>query len=253
VIALSRAAVTYRGEGGPHPALAGVDLSIARGEPFVIIGPSGCGKTTLLYLLAGLVAPSSGTAEVAGLPVAGPRRETSLILQQHGLFPWKNAADNVALGLTLRHVPRAERETRVRALMEELRIADVAKSFPAQLSGGQRQRVAIARSLATAPDLLLMDEPFSSLDLLTREQMQDLLLALWREKAFTFVLVTHGIEEAAFLGRRIAVLSPRPGRVAALLDNPGAGDPAYRESPGFHRMGVAIRRALEGTLGGAGR
>lgn len=249
MISIAGASVTYRGQDGLHPALEGVDLSVSRGEPFVIIGPSGCGKTTLLYLLAGLVRPTLGEVRVAGAPLASPRRETSLILQQHGLFPWKDTAGNVALGLTLRGVPRKERRERAAGLLRDLGISDVARSFPGQLSGGQRQRAAIARSLATGPDLLLMDEPFSSLDAMTREQLQNLLLSLWRERSFTFVLVTHGIEEAAFLGRRIAVLSSRPGRVAALLENPGAGAPDYRESEEFHRVAVALRRALERAQG----
>ncbi len=246
MIRLAGISVAYPGSGSkPHQALGPVDLAIPRGGSCVVIGPSGCGKTTLLFALAGLLTPDAGTVAVDGEPVTGPRRATSLILQQHGLFPWKDALDNAALGLALRGVPRRERRERAMALLSELGIADVARSFPARMSGGQRQRAAIARSLATGPDLLLMDEPFSSLDAMTRESLQDLLLALWREHRFTFVLVTHSIEEAAFLGRTVVVLSSRPGRVQAVLDNPGALTEGARLGEGFHRASLSIRKALE--------
>jgi NitT/TauT family transport system ATP-binding protein len=222
-----------------------VDLSLEQGESCAIIGPTGCGKTTILFLLAGLLFPTSGSVSVGGSPLSGVRRDTSLILQQHGLFPWKNAAGNASLGLTIRKTEKKERARLTRALMERMDIWDIRLSYPAQLSGGQRQRVAIARSLVTDPDLLLMDEPFSALDALTRESLQDLLLELWTEKRFTFVLVTHSIEEAAFLGRRIAVLSPRPGRLVTILDNPLMGRADYRLSESFHDMCSDIRKTME--------
>lgn len=248
MIHLESVSITYQTDAGRHEALKGVDLSIDRGGSCVIIGPTGCGKTSLLYLLAGLQKPTSGHVIVNNTHLSGVRRETSLILQQHGLFPWKNALSNVSLGLTIRGIEKREREDRTRALMEKLGIWDVRRSYPAQLSGGQRQRVAIARSLATGPDFLLMDEPFSALDAITRESLQDILLQLWEEKGFTYVLVTHSIEEAVFLGKRIVVLSPRPGSTVKILDNPDMGESGHRMSPSFHAMCSEIRRILEDLL-----
>lgn len=246
MIHLDSVSVTYQTDAGNHEALAGVDLDVGRGAPCVIIGPTGCGKTTLLYLLAGLSQPTAGDVLVSGAPLTSVRRETSLILQQHGLFPWKNAFANAALGLTLRNAKKMETRERTGSLLKKLGIWDVRSSYPAQLSGGQRQRVAIARSLATDPDLLLMDEPFSALDAMTRESLQNLLLDLWLERGFTYVLITHSIEEAVFLGKRIAILSPRPGRIVRIIDNPCMGERSFRLSESFHSMCSEVRRTMEG-------
>lgn len=245
LISLQSVSVTYQTDAGIHEALKKVDLAVARGETCVIIGPTGCGKTSFLYLLAGLLEPTAGRVMVNGAPLTAIRRETSLILQHHGLFPWKNAFKNASLGLTLRGVEKREAYDRTRVLLEKLGIWDIRLSYPAQLSGGQRQRVAIARSLATEPDLLLMDEPFSALDAMTRESLQNLLLKLWQQEGFTFVLITHSIEEAVFLGKRIVILSPRPGRVIRVLDNPGMGEEKFRLSASYHAMCSDIRRIME--------
>jgi len=243
---LKDVSLTYQTDAGSHEALANVDLSLETGSSCVIIGPTGCGKSSLLYLLAGLVTPTRGQVSVNGQQLVSVRRTTSLILQQHGLFPWKNAFENASLGLTLRGIKRPQRTERIKALMEDVGIWDVRSSYPGQLSGGQRQRVAIARSLATEPDLLLMDEPFSALDSITRESLQNLLLGLWTQRAFTFVLVTHSIEEAVFLGRRILVLSARPGRLVKALDNPGMGEESFRFTEAFHWKCSEVRRIVEG-------
>ena len=243
---LNSVSVTYQTEAGDHNALSEVDLSLATGSSCVIIGPTGCGKSTLLYLLAGLVQPTSGQVIVDGEPLDSTRLSTSLILQQHGLFPWKNAFENACLGLTIRGVKKAQRSVTIKSLMEDVGIWDIRDSFPGQLSGGQRQRVAIARSLATEPDLLLMDEPFSALDSMTRESLQNLILGLWTRKKFTFVLVTHSIEEAVFLGNKIAVLSPRPGKLITILDNPNMGDKSYRLTEAYHLKCSEVRQIVEG-------
>jgi NitT/TauT family transport system ATP-binding protein len=246
LIHLDDVSVTYQTDAGDHSALTHVDLTLDTGSSCVVIGPTGSGKSSLLYLLAGLLKPTSGQVIVNGEPLLSARLSTSLILQQHGLFPWKNAFENASLGLTIRGVKKGEISATIKALMEDMGIWDVRDSFPGQLSGGQRQRVAIARSLATQPDLLLMDEPFSALDSMTRESLQNLILNLWNIRSFTFVLVTHSIEEAVFLGRRIVILSPRPGRLVSILDNPGMGEKSYRLTEEFHSKCSEIRQIVEG-------
>jgi NitT/TauT family transport system ATP-binding protein len=251
LLQLDSVSVTYSTPAGDHQALRHVDLTVENGGSCVIIGPTGCGKTSLLFLLAGLITPTEGQVSVNDSPLEGVRQETSLILQQHGLFPWKNAYANASLGLTLRDADSREIQSSIRKLMEEMGIWEVRESFPAQLSGGQRQRVAIVRSLATSPDLLLMDEPFSALDAMSRETLQDLVLGLWRERAFTFVLVTHSIEEAVFLGKRIVVMSPRPGRITHLVHNPEMGDHGFRLTRAFHDKCTELRRLMENPGTGA--
>jgi NitT/TauT family transport system ATP-binding protein len=236
---------------GGLPVLQDISLSVPAGGSLAVIGPSGCGKTTLLYNLAGLRRPNSGRILVGGVEVHGPREKTAVILQHYGLFPWKTVNENAGLGLRIRGVPGNERSRRLRPILEDLGIAELGDRFPRQLSGGQRQRVAIARALAMDPDLLIMDEPFSSLDALTRETHQNLLLSLWREKGITLVLVTHSIEEAAFLGQEIVILSERPARVGCVLSNPGVGTENYRSQPAFQQLGTELRDLLKGTTNGA--
>jgi NitT/TauT family transport system ATP-binding protein len=242
--------VTYRGIDSDVRALDGVDLSLAGGESVAVIGPSGCGKSTLLLTVAGLLAPTSGTVSVAGSPVAGPRLRTALILQDFGLLPWKTVLANAELGLLIRHHPAAERRRRALGALERVGLAEFAGAYPAELSGGMRQRLALARALALDADLLLMDEPLSALDALTREDLQDLLLALWRDRGHTAILVTHSIEEAVYLGRTVLVMSQRPGRIAAVVENPRMGEPGHRLTPEFYATCAQLRTLLaaEGAL-----
>jgi NitT/TauT family transport system ATP-binding protein len=243
-VAIRGLEVVYEGVDQRVDALGGVDLELGDGEPVAVIGPSGCGKSTLLLALAGLVTPTRGEVEVDGRPVTGSRLHTALILQDFGLFPWKTAYHNAALGLEIRGLPAAERERRTAEALERVDLAEFAGSYPGELSGGMRQRIAVARALALDADLLLMDEPLSALDALTRESLQGLLLELWRQRGFTSLLVTHSIEEAVFLGRRVVVLSPRPGRVHAIVDNPGIGEPAYRSTESFYEKCAELRGVL---------
>lgn len=245
--------VTYEGIDRRVDALDALSLSVLDGEPVSVIGPSGCGKSTLLLAIAGLVMPGSGSLLVGGTPVDGPRLHTALILQDFGLLPWKTVEHNAGLGLEIRHVPSAERAERVGNALERVGLADFSSAYPAELSGGMRQRLALARALALEADLLLMDEPLSALDALTREDLQRLLLEIWRQRGHTSVLVTHSIEEAIFLGRRVIVLTPRPGRVAAIVDNPEMGDADFRNTPAFYERCAELRRLLaaEGALEGA--
>jgi NitT/TauT family transport system ATP-binding protein len=245
-----RIGVVYQGLAGAVSALGEFDLDVADGEPISIVGPSGCGKSTLLLAVAGLVRPNTGSIEVGGEAVRGPRLRTALILQDFGLLPWKTVSHNAALGLTLRRVRPTEAARRAEEALDRVGLSDFARAYPGELSGGMRQRLALARALALDADLLLLDEPLSALDALTREDLQGLLLELWRQRRPALLLVTHSIEEAVFLGRRIIVLTPRPGRVAAVLDNPGMGDADYRATPEFYGRCAELRRLLaaEGAL-----
>ena len=232
------------------PIFRGFSWSVDRGDSWAIIGPSGCGKTTLLYLLTSLRQPASGSVTVGGGPVLKPRRKTGLILQHYGLLPWATVAENVALGLQIRAVAPADRQRTVETWLARLGIADVAAKYPGQVSGGQGQRTAIARTLALEPDLLLMDEPFSSLDALTREGLQNLVVELGLEGSLTTVLVTHSIEEAVFLGRKIMVLPAPPIAAAHVIANPDAGDVAYRGRREFYPRCNQVRRAVERAMAG---
>lgn len=246
--ALELAGVTheYEGSGRPVRALDALSLTVARGEPVAVIGPSGCGKSTALLLAAGLLAPTAGAVRVAGGELRGVRRETALILQEYGLLPWKTVADNAALGLIVRGESRGAARAAVGAALERVGLAEFASAYPGELSGGMRQRLALARAIALEADLLLMDEPLSALDALTREDLQDVLLDLWRRRGHAQVLVTHSIEEAVFLGRRVLVMTPRPGRIAAVVDNPEMGEAGYRASALFHERCVELRALLAG-------
>jgi len=243
IIAASSVSYTYRQPNATVRALAGVSFELPKASSCAVIGPSGCGKTTLLYLLAGLLAPESGSVLVAGRPAAAGQG-TSLILQDYGLLPWKTVWDNARLGLQVRREPREKQEDKVRDVLDFLGLAGLERHYPAQLSGGQRQRVAIARSLATDPDLLLMDEPLSSLDALTREELQDTIVDILGGGNLSFVLVTHSIEEAVYLGQRILVMSGPPGRVVETIDNGSAGRKSYRGTREFHRQCDHLRALL---------
>ena len=248
--------VTFADTGGDAPlhAVADVSLRVEDGQSVALIGPSGCGKSTLLRLACGLAAPTAGEVLVDGEVLTRPRRGTALILQDFGLLPWKNVYRNAELGLKVAGVPAAERRERTRAALERVGLADFARSWPGQLSGGMKQRLAIARALAQDADILLMDEPLSALDALLREQLQDTLLALWQANRPTQVLVTHSIEEAVYLGQRIVVLSPRPGRIHAVVDNLRVGEAGWRSTEAFFEQCTRVRTLLdEGTATGGVR
>jgi ABC-type nitrate/sulfonate/bicarbonate transport system ATPase subunit len=236
---------------------AGFNWEVTRGESWAVLGPSGCGKSTLLSLVAGLLFPTAGSILVADEPLRRPRPHTGLIIQDYGLLPWATVRENAALGLRLRnfygpdgiHAPRDYQPTlNVDPWLERLGLLEVADRYPAKISGGQRQRTAIARTLALHPDLLLMDEPFSSLDAPTRESMQRLTLELRAEVGLTLVTVTHAIEEAAVLGQRILLFGQAPAREVVVLENPGVGEVDHRESEDFR----AVCRELRARMGGVG-
>ncbi|MBF8020686.1 taurine ABC transporter ATP-binding subunit [Klebsiella pneumoniae] len=202
---------------GGKPALADIHLTLASGELLVVLGPSGCGKTTLLNLIAGFVPYQHGSITLEGQQVTGPGAERGVVFQNEGLLPWRNVQDNVALGLQLAGVDKAQRRQAAAQMLKKVGLEGAEKRFIWQLSGGQRQRVGIARALAANPQLLLLDEPFGALDAFTREQMQTLLLKLWHETGKQVLLITHDIEEAIFMATELVLLSPGPGRVVERL------------------------------------
>jgi ABC-type nitrate/sulfonate/bicarbonate transport system ATPase subunit len=226
------------------PVLRDIRFQLRPEETLVILGPSGCGKTTLLHLICGMQTPDSGQVTVNGTRVSRPTPDIALILQDFGLLPWKTLLQNVALGLKIQGVGRRERHRRALDLLNEMGLADRKNEYPAVLSGGEQQRVAIARAYASKPRLLLMDEPFSSLDAITREKLQDTLLRTWRDSSVPFLLVTHSVEEAAFLGKRIMILAGTPAEIKADFSNPGFGSPAYRQSREYYRLVRQIRQQM---------
>lgn len=240
------------------PIFDGFNWQVLPDETWAVIGPSGCGKSTLLYILAGLQHPSSGEVWIGGQELTRPRPRTGLVLQDYGLLPWVTVAQNAALGLRIQrfygpdghHAPMGSRiqsdeiSRRVGFWLERLGISDLRDQYPAQLSGGQRQRAAIARTLAMNPDLLLMDEPFSSLDTLTREDLERLTLELRVETGVTTIIVTHNIEEAVYLGQRLLLLRQPPHRETMIVDNPGAGHVDYRRHAAFQDRCNQIRNLL---------
>jgi len=202
--------------GGRLLALDGIDLQITGAEIVALIGPNGCGKSTLLRAIGGLLRPARGAVELDGLPVVGPDPRIGLVFQEPRLLPWRSAADNITYPLELAGWPAARREARLAELVDLVRLDPSAiASRPFELSGGTGQRVALARALALQPEVLLLDEPFSQLDALTRERFDLELLALWDRSATTTMLVTHNIAEAILIADRVIVLSTRPGRVVA--------------------------------------
>ena len=231
-------------------ALEDITLDVAAGELLTLVGPSGSGKTTLLDILGGLSEPTTGGVLVDGRPVTGPGLDRGIVFQQYALFPWRTALANVAFGLEAPQFRRQglgkkERLERAREYLALVGLGGSEERYPHELSGGMKQRVAIARSLAYEPGILLMDEPFAALDAQTREQLQDELLRIWSATGTTAVFITHGIEEAVYLGQRVAVLSSRPGRLKAVVevdlgDRTVGADRDLRSAPEF----VAYRHRL---------
>ncbi len=236
-------------------ALDGIDLEVAPREIVAIIGPNGSGKSTLLRIVGGLLAADAGTVEIDGRPVVGPDRAVGFVFQEPRLLPWRDVRSNVAYPLELAGVERAAREARADALLGLVGLDGFAAARPHRLSGGMRQRAAIARALALEPSVLLLDEPFSALDALTRERFDIELLDIWARTAATVVLVTHSIPEAVLLADRTVVLSRRPGRVVATVTS-GLGRPrtlADLGDPALTAAAARIRAALEDDAGsGAG-
>jgi NitT/TauT family transport system ATP-binding protein len=204
----------YDTPGGTVPGVRGVSFGIAASEFLCIVGPSGCGKSTLLNIIAGFITPTSGEIRIGGAPVKGYGMDRGVVFQDFAqLFPWRTALGNVAFGLEMKGVPKAEREVIALEQLRLVKLENFARSYPHHLSGGMQQRVAIARALAYNPAVLLMDEPFAALDALTRDDMQQLLADVWRTTRKTVIYVTHNVAEAVYLADRVVVMTPHPGTV----------------------------------------
>jgi len=238
--------MVYPNGNGGLRALDRVSFMAERNSLVCVVGPSGCGKSTLLRLLGGLLQPTSGEVQFEGRRVEGPRRRIGFVFQQASLMPWRTALENIALPLELQGVNSTDQSERSAGLLDLVGLRGFEASLPRDLSGGMAQRVAIARSLVHGPELLLLDEPFGSLDALTRERMAFELLRIWRARTVTIVMVTHSIPEAVLLADQVFVLSPRPGRVRLelpiSLERPRSLEMAH--TPEFGRLAEQIRAAI---------
>ena len=217
------------------PVLEGFDLQVREGEFLSILGPSGCGKSTFMNILAGLAHKTGGDLLVDGKPLQGINRNQGVVFQGYALLPWRTVLDNIAVGLEIRGVSKAQRLETAREYLELVGLNGFASRYPHELSGGMRQRVAIARSLAYDPDVLLMDEPFAALDAQTRETLQSELLRIWDTHKKTIVFITHSLDEAIFLSDRVAVMTQRPGRIKEIfdIDLPRPRQPELRNTQAF--------------------
>jgi NitT/TauT family transport system ATP-binding protein len=220
VVSLRHVRKAYPGRTGERLALADITFDVTRGEFVCVVGPSGAGKTTLLRCLAGLMPPTSGDAIFEGAPLRRVPDQVGVVFQDYSrsLFPWLTVSRNIALPLKVRGIGKAARAERIAEVLASVGLSDVGRQYPWQLSGGMQQRVAIARALAYRPDLLLMDEPFASVDAQTRFELEDLILRVHDEFGVTVVFVTHDIDEAVYLADRVVVLSASPGVVSEIVD-----------------------------------
>lgn len=244
---ISASKIFNRSKSNEVHALATIDLTIEPGEFVTLIGPSGCGKSTLLRLIASLVDPTEGSVEVNGKSAEQARldQDYGMAFQRAGLFDWRTVSKNIELPLELMGWSKADRKKRATEMLELVKLSEFGAHRPAELSGGMQQRVAIARSLSFEPSLLLMDEPFGALDEMTREHMQDELLRIWSETGTTVAFVTHSIPEAVYLSSRVVVMSPRPGRIAAIVDiDLGERTAETREDPDFFAAVTLVREHL---------
>ncbi|GAA4218302.1 NitT/TauT family transport system ATP-binding protein [Streptosporangium album] len=242
---------TYGSGENAHRAIDGLELSVAEGELLCIVGPSGCGKSTLLRSIAGLIKPTSGDIKVGGVPVRQTPDNLAVVFQDYSrsLFPWMSVGDNVALPLRRRNMDRKQRKEAAQDALEQVGLPAAAGKYPFELSGGMQQRVAIARALAYRPALMLMDEPFGSVDAQTREDLEDLVLQVREHHKMTIVLITHDIDESVYVGDRVVVLSKAPAKVVGDLDVNLSGPRnqiSTREHPEFVRLRAEVGRLVRG-------
>jgi NitT/TauT family transport system ATP-binding protein len=234
---ISIAGLTVAYDGG-KTILENIDLDIAKGEVVSLIGASGCGKSTLLSVIAGLLAPRSGSITMAGKPIAAPGADRVMVFQDDAVFPWMRVRANVEYGLRIKRLSKAAMDKRVDEVLELVELKDWQNAYPRELSGGMRKRVDLARAIAVDPQVLLMDEPFGALDAMTKERLQVEYLNICERIGITSVFVTHDLEEALFLGDRVVVLGRHPGHVASILEVPfqHPRNVALKREPEFQRL-----------------
>ncbi|MCU0569047.1 MAG: ABC transporter ATP-binding protein [Oculatellaceae cyanobacterium Prado106] len=253
LIRLRGVSLSYPLARGAIEVLRNIDLELGQRDLVCVIGPSGCGKTSLLQLMAGYIQPTVGSITVAGQPHTQPSAEVGVVFQQPNLFPWLTIAQNVEFGLKMQGMPKADRHKYTAEFLQLVGLLDAAKRLPYQLSGGMKQRVAIARALATNPKIILMDEPFASLDAITRETMQLHLKQIWRQTQKSIFFITHDVEEAMLLATRILVMYPNPGRIVKDITNPFAHELGHlsagqlRSSKAFAEMREYLVAGIRGA------
>jgi len=232
---------------GPVEAIKGINLEILTNEIVCLVGPSGCGKSTLLNLVAGFIQPTEGEVLIGNTHVTGPGSDRAVVFQQDSVFPWLTVFQNLEYGPKARGVPSKERQVIVERLLDSVEMTDFKDLHPRQLSGGMKKRVDLARAYANQPEVLLMDESFGALDVLTKEKMQLNLLSLWLSEPRTILFITHDIEEALFIGQRVVVMSARPARIAGIIDVPfkKTTDTKVKTSPEFQSLRRTIIEMLE--------
>ena len=237
--------------GVTHRAVEHLDLRVAADEFLCVLGPSGCGKSTLLAAIAGFLRPTHGRMAMDGRPIIGPGAERGVVFQEYALLPWMTVLDNAALGLKLRGMPKRQRYDEARRFLAIANLHGVENKYPHELSGGMRQRVAVARTLANAPEVMLMDEPFAAVDAQTRMVLQEELARISLRSRLTVVFITHSVEEAIFLGDRVAVMSPGPGHIRTIVEVPFARDQrtwsALNANPAFGEMRDHLLDLVRGT------
>ncbi len=245
--------VKYRRQKQETVALDGINLRMASGDIYTFIGPSGCGKSTLLYVLSGILREYTGKVTIDGHAIDPKTQRIGLILQNYGLLPWKNVYQNITLGIRIKNGQELL-DDYGQYILEQLGIESLLDRYPKELSGGQQQRVAIARAFILQPDLLLMDEPFSALDAISREELQDLFLKIWKENNVTTAFITHSVDEALYLGSKIVVFSAAPGRILEVVDNPCFRLDNLRFRDEYYDMCMQLRKILDkGWALGAGK
>lgn len=249
MIEIRNLSVRYGANQNDREAISNVHLTVPDGTVCAVIGPSGCGKSTMLKAVAGILTPNEGEILMDGKPLSPKVQSIGFMPQSYGLMPWRTAMENIRLGIRIKGGRSKDSEEEILSLMERLGIAELRDRYPRELSGGQQQRVALARVFLLRPDVLLMDEPFSALDAITREDMQEVFLALWHSLKVTTLLVTHYVEEALYLGERIVLMQASPGRIAEVMENPLAGSEGLRANPAFFEKGRQLREKIK-QMGG---
>jgi len=242
MIEIKDLSVKYKSRKEEVQALSNLSFNMDAGDIYAFIGPSGCGKSTLLHVLSGIVKDYTGTCNINSEKIDAKLHRIGLVLQNYGLLPWKSVYENAVLGLKIKSEKTDGYENYI---LERLGLGELANRYPKELSGGQKQRVAIARAFILRPDLLLMDEPFSALDAITREEMQELFLNIWKENKVSTIFITHSVEEALCLGRKIVILSKRPGSIVEIIDNKVFGLDNLRNRDEYYSMSKKIRKTIE--------